>query len=426
MLRRFFICLLSVLVILSVVGGMGFVFAAQGKVDVVKVGVTLPLSGSLATTGNLTKKAMELAVEVVNNKYENLNLPMAETEGFPNFGGAKLELVFLDDQSNPEKGMSAVDQLITQQKVCAVMGSIASSVTATASQAAERLGIPFLNPLSTSPGLTERGFKWFFRCTPDDDLFSRNFFQFMVEVKEKKGIDLGKTISLLYENTLWGSDVAKAIHKYASQFGYEIIADLPYTAKSASLTSEIQRLKGVNADIVMLASYVSDAILIQTTMKDLNYIPPVILAMDSGHNDPNFIATVGDLANYIVSREIFTSTLLENPTVAKVNEMMIVKTGFPLVQSTAQGFMGTLIMADAISRAKSLDPEDIRAALAETNIPKEKLIFPWEGCKFNEKGQVSTGRGIMVQILEQKYIPVWPFEIANVEPILPIPAWDKR
>ena len=423
MLRRFFICLLSVLVILSVVGGMSFVFA---EVDVVKVGVTLPLSGNIAQTGNLVKQGMELAADVVNNKYENLSLPMAETEGFPNLGGAKLKLIFLDNAGTPEKAMSAVEQLITQEGVHAVMGAYTSACTATASQAAERLGIPFLNENSTSPGLTERGFKWFFRCTPDDDLFTKNFFEFMVEVKEVKGIDLGKTIAILYENTLWGADVAKAIHKYAPQFGYEVVADLPYTSRAASLTSEVLRLKGVNADIVMLASYVSDAILIQTTMKDLNYIPPVMLAQDSGHNDPNFVATVGDLANYILSREVYASTLLANPATGWANEKIIERTGFPLDGNAGRGFMGMLVMADAISRAKSLAPEDIRTALAETNISKEKLIFPWEGIKFNEKGMITSGRGIIVQIQGLKYLPVWPFDIASVEPILPIPGWDER
>jgi branched-chain amino acid transport system substrate-binding protein len=422
MLRKMVFLMITIIVF----GLMFGVCAVSAQVDEIKVGVVLPLSGPLATTGQMTKGAMELTADIVNNKYEDLNIPLAETEGLPNFGGAKLKLIFLDDQSNAERAMGSVDQLITQEGVCAVMGSIASTVTATASQAAERLEVPFLNPLSSSPGLTERGFKWFFRCCPDDDLFTRNFFEFMEETEREKGIDFGSTVAMLYENTLWGSDVAVAIRKYAPQFGYEVVEDLPYTARSASLTSEIQRLKAANADVVILASYVSDAILIQTTMKELNYIPPYLLAMDSGHNDPNFIATVGELANYIVSREVYTSSLLENPTVAKLNEMSKERIGFPIVQSIAQGMTGVMVMADALSRAESLEPEDIRIALAETDIPQEKLIFPWPSLKFNEKGQVSTGRGIMVQILEEEYEPIWPFDIATVEPVLPVPSWDER
>ena len=197
---------------------------------------------------------------------------------------------------------------------------------------------------------------------------------------------------------------------------------------TASLTGEIQQLKKANADIVMLASYVSDAILIQKTLKDLNYIPPVMLAQDSGHNDPNFVATVGNLADYIVSREVYASSLLKlNPAIAKVDEMMKAKTGFPLDGNTGRGFMGMLVMADALSRAKSLSPEDIRKALAETNIPKEKVIFPWDGIKFDPiTNQITTGRGIIVQIQDKKYVPIWPFDIASAEVKLPIPPWSKR
>jgi branched-chain amino acid transport system substrate-binding protein len=99
--------------------------------------------------------------------------------------------------------MAEAERLITQEKVVAIMGCYNSAVTATASQAAERYGIPFLNDSSTSPGLTDRGFKWFFRTTPHDDMFSENFFIFLNDLKKKKKIAVG-SIALLYENTLFG------------------------------------------------------------------------------------------------------------------------------------------------------------------------------------------------------------------------------
>ena len=400
--------------------------ACSMAADTVKVGVVLPLSGNIAQTGALLREAMLIAQDVVNKKYDDFNVPAAQTEGFPNLGGAKLELVFLDSQGIPEKAMSATEQLITQEKVVAVIGAYNSAATMTAAQAAERLGVPFLNENSTSPVLTQRGFEWFYRCTPDDDFFTLNFFEFLRD-EEAKGKKYGKTVAMIYENTLWGADVAKAIKKYAPQFGYKIVADIPYTARSASLTSEIQQLKSLNADIVMLASYVSDAILIQTTMRDMDYIPPIMLAQDSGHNDPNFVKTVGDLANYIVSREVYTAALLNRPSVKKLNDMMLAKTGYPLDGNSGRAFMGTLVMADALLRTKSTKPEDIKQALGATDIPADKLIFPWNGIKFDPKThQISTGRGIIVQIQDKKYLPVWPYEVATVEAKLPIPKWSER
>ncbi len=415
--------LFGILVAVMLFSGATYSIAAE----TVKVGIVLPLSGNIAQTGALLREAMLLAKDVVNNKYEDFNLPAAATEGFPNLNGAKLELIFLDSQNIPERAMSAAEQLITQEKVVALMGAYASASTVTASQAAERYGIPFLNENSTSPILTQRGFEWFFRCTPDDDFFTLNFFQFLRDEEEKKGRNYGRTIAMLYENTLWGADVGKAIQKYAPQFGYTVVADIPYTARSASLTSEIQQLRSINADIVMLASYVSDAILIQTTMRDMDYIPPIMLAQNSGHNDPNFIATVGDLGNYIVSREVYTPALLERPSVRKVNDLMLKATGFPLDGNSGRAFMGVLVLADALLRAKSTAPEDIRLALAETDIPADQVIFPWDGVKFDPKtNQITTGRGIIVQIQDKKYLPVWPYEIATVEAQLPIPKWSER
>ncbi|MDR1730939.1 MAG: ABC transporter substrate-binding protein [Synergistaceae bacterium] len=400
----------------------GEVLAAE---KTVKVGAIFPLSGGVAQTGVLIRAAMEIAQEIINTKVDDIEVPGAKTEGYPNLG-AKLELVFMDSQNVPEKAMSAAEQLITQEGVAALLGCYTSATTATASQAAERLGIPFLNESSTSPILTNRGFQWFFRCTPDDDFFTRNFFEFLRD-EEAKGKNYGRSIATLYENTLWGADVAKAVQKYAEQFGYKIVADVPYTAKSASLTSEVQQLKSANADIVMLASYVSDAILLQTTFRDLDYSPKIILAHDAGFNDPNFLATVGSAGNYILSREVYASTLLNKPSVKKLNERMVAKTGFPLDGNSARGLMGVLVISDVLLRAKSTSPEDIQQALLETDIPAEQVIFPWLGVKFDqETHQINTGRGIVVQIQDQKYVPVWPYEIAGAEVLYPIPAWKDR
>jgi len=175
----------------------GAAFTAAAETKTVKVGVVAPLSGNIAQTGALLRAAMLIAQDVVNNKVEDFNVPAAETEGFPNLGGAKLELVFVDSQGIAEKAMSATEQLITQEKVVAVMGAYASAHTVTAAQAAERLGVPFLNESSTSPILTQRGFEWFFRCTPDDDFFTLNFFEFLRDEEEK-----GKKIRKNYRNAL--------------------------------------------------------------------------------------------------------------------------------------------------------------------------------------------------------------------------------
>src|SRR5881275_74159 len=285
----------------------------------VVIGAVYPLSGGLAKVGNDIKSAIELAVDIVNDDID-LPLPLAKGKGLPHLGGAKLRVVFADHQSAPEKGLGEAERLVTQEKVVALIGSYNSNVTATASQAAERLGIPFLNADSTSPLLTARGFKWFFRTTPTDDEFSENFFKFLDEMK-KKG-KAAKSVGLMYENTLFGTDVSKFEKKYAQQHGYQVVADIAYDSKATNLNSEIQRIKAAKPDVLLQASYTNDAILSTRTMKELDFRPQAILAMDAGHVASEFVPALGKDAEGILSREVWALGLgAKKPIVSRVNDL---------------------------------------------------------------------------------------------------------
>ncbi len=199
--------------------------SAYAQPKVIKIGAIYPLSGNLATTGLDCKRGVEMAVEIINGKYD-LSLPLAKTEGIPNLGGAKIEVVFGDSKGDPKNGMAEAERLVTQEKVVAVIGAYQSAVTKTASQATERLKIPFVNSDSTSPTLTERGFKYFFRPECTDTIFAKNQFEFLDDMKKKAGTKL-ETVALLFENTEWGANVGKEEQKYAKEFKYKAVADIP-------------------------------------------------------------------------------------------------------------------------------------------------------------------------------------------------------
>jgi len=142
------------------------------------IGAIYPMTGGNASSGQEAKFAMETAIDVINNSYD-YNLPLARTEGLPNLNGAKVRIILADHQGLPEMGISAVEKLITQDHVVAVLGCFHSSVAAVVSMQCERYGIPFLAPESSSPSLHRRDLKWFFRTSPHDESFSYAMFEFM-------------------------------------------------------------------------------------------------------------------------------------------------------------------------------------------------------------------------------------------------------
>lgn len=392
----------------------------------VVIGVLYPLSGPVAQAGIDAKAAADLAVEIVNGRHD-FDLPLARTEGLPGLGGAKVRLVTIDHQGKPELGQSEAERLITQEKAAALYGAYHSSVSATASQAAERYGIPYLSGESSSPSLHRRGLKWFFRTSPHDEHFSTAMFDFLKDFQAKRGVKIA-SVGIVNEDTLFGADSAKVQAQLAGQHGYAIAANLAYRARSTSLVAEVQRLKAASPGVLLPTSYTSDAILIMRTARELDYNPPMILAQDAGCIESDFVAAVGKDAEGIMSRSVFSLDLVaQRPVVGRVNELYRRKQGKDLNDNTSRAFTGMLVLCEAINRAGSTDPEAIRKALLATDLKPEQTIMPWKGVRFDPAtGQNELGTPLITQWRGGQLRVVWPFELAALDVLYPLPKWSER
>ena len=401
------------------------VSSAQAQQEV-KIGVLYPLSGPVAQVGIDAVAAVKAAVEIINEGAD-LPLPLAKGKGLAGIGGAKIKLIIVDHQGKPEVGLSETERLISQEKVHAVFGAYFSSVTAAASQAAERAGIPFVNAESSQPALTQRGLKYFFRTSPTDETFSVLMFDFLKEFGAKSGQKF-QSVSIFHEDTAYGTDSAKVQERLAKEQNIKVLEKITYKAQTTSLTSEIQRLKAANADVLMPSSYTSDTFLLLRTAKELDYNPKLIVAQNAGFTDPTFLTTMGKDAEGSITRSPYNSDLESRiPLLAKVNAIFKKHSnGRDLSDVPARAFTGFMTLADALNRAGSTDPEKLRAALAATNIPPEHLIVPYRGVKFDATGQNELVRPILMQVQKGKYCTIYPFELAACEVLYPTPTWAEK
>jgi branched-chain amino acid transport system substrate-binding protein len=398
---------------------------ALAQQKVIKIGALYPLTGNLAATGADCKRGVDLAVEIINGKYD-LNLPLANEEGIPNLDHTKIEVIYADTKGDPKNGLAEAERLITEEKVVALIGAYQSAVTKTASQAAERLKIPFVCSDSSSPTLTERGFEYFFRVSPHDGTMARNQFEFLKELETKKGVKV-KTVALLYENTEFGSNVAKMQRSYAKEFGYDVVADIAYTANSSDVTSEVGKIISAKPDVVMHAAYITDAILFTKTFKEMNLVPQGFLNM-AGYIESDYLPTVKGDGNYFFVRSTFALDLAnKKPLVGQVAELYQKKYNIPMGENTARSFSAPFVLADAFNRAKSTDPEAVVKALLATNMPGDQIINPWKGIQFDPKSHQNIyASAMIVQIQDQAYYTVWPFDAASRDVVWPFPAWKDR
>jgi branched-chain amino acid transport system substrate-binding protein len=394
--------------------------ASRADTPEVAIGVIYPLSGSSAQIGVDAQKAFETAAEIINKDYD-FKLPLAKGEGLPGLGGAKVKLVFADHQGDPQKGRAETERLITQDKVCAVVGTYQSAVAVTVSQTCERYQIPFLSADNSSPSLHRRGLKYYFRASPHDEMFSKAMFDFFDDLR-KKGQKI-ETLSLFHEDTIFGTDSANAQTKLAADRGYKIVCDIKYRANSPSLTAEVQQLKAADADVLMPSSYTTDAILLVKTMAELGYKPKNIMAQDAGFSEKATYDAVGDKLEGVISRGSFSLDLAEKrPMVGLINEMYKAKSGKDFNDYTSRQFMGLILMAEAVNRAKSTDGDKIREALAATDMPGDITIMPWKRIKYDEMGQNNDADPVLLQYLGGKFVTIAPQQVAVSEAIWPMPS----
>lgn len=368
-----------------------------------------------------------LAAEIVNGEFPDLApLPLAATAGLPNLGGATIDIKSGDHGGDPETGATETERLITSEGVIAMTGAYFSSVTTTASERAERLGVPFLNGSSSSTALTEdRELNYFFRTGPSDQTFALTLFEFLEDLEEREGTDL-RNISLLWENTAFGTDAANVTRALAEQFGFNVVADISHGNDVADITPEAQQVMSAEADVIFQASYTPEAILF-TQAWDVNDYAAPTLGFGAGFSDSAFFEAVGTGGDFVIARAAWSAeSVSDKPAAVAVAALYEERFGVPMDENSARTFTGALTLFNAINEAGTTDADAIRDAIAATDLSGDETIMPWGGVKFGPSGQNDLARGIILQRIDGEYQVVWPFDTADADLVWPIPSPSER
>jgi branched-chain amino acid transport system substrate-binding protein len=404
---------------LAIAVAMTFGGAARAN-DFVRIGAIYPLSGPFAPIGNDAMAAIETAADIVDTPHPGLEaLPLGTGQGLPNFD-TLIQVISADHQSNPSVAQSQARRLITQDRVVAMIGGGQSPVTLAMTALTERYRIPFLVPDSTAPTITGRGFKRIFRTTPLATDFASGYARFLAGLKQ--GGSKVDTIALVFDNTDRGTAMSAALREALKAAGFTVI-DIGYQPNATDLSAQVQQLREKNPDAAIFLSNSADAGLFVKTMKNLNYRPPLMIGDDEGFSDPGFIAANGNLAQGLIDRSVW-SPGLPGSAAAIVNELYKKKTGRDLDDASARVLQGFLVLADAINRAGSTEPEAIQKALQDTDLRPEQLIVGYNGVRFDETGQNILAATYLTQLQGKTYTAVWPAANAPGKLMLPYKGWE--
>jgi branched-chain amino acid transport system substrate-binding protein len=362
--------------------------------DTVNIWAMYPVTGSMAQIGQGCVAAAKLAVELIN-----------AAGGIKSLGGAKLNLIVSDVQSDPTVTRTETDRLINGYKLSAIHGCYASALTLIASEVAERAGMPLIT--GSSSDQLNKGRRYTF--TP----FARASQFAGAQLQMAKLVGDAPKVAVLFENTAFGTSTSAGLREQAPAAGVEIVMFEPYSAGLSDASPLINKVRASGANMVFPVSYLNDLILIIRAIKQTG-LKVGINGGSGGFVIPDFHKNVGDLAEGLLGVAHWNHDISDDAQT--VNAAFKKQTGQFLFEYAGGLVTQTYIIADALERAGSADPQKVRDAIAATDVSSGfAAMCPGGKVKFGPDGKNVFAHPVGVQWQHADLATVFPKEDARAQ-----------
>jgi branched-chain amino acid transport system substrate-binding protein len=334
--RRLFICLLSIFLLVPSASAF-----AQAKKDTIRIGVFLPMTGGVASYGQMEWAGIKIARDMK-----------------PTVLGKEVELFLVDEKSDRIEAANAVDRLISKNKVHALIGSSTSSNTMAGAAIAEKAGVPLVSPTATDPRLTQNK-KYVFRvCFIDSfqgEMAARYAFDNLHARRAALLIDVAQDACV---------DLANEFKKSFTKKGGKIARTTYCQSGDQDFTAQLSSIMASKPDVLYLPNYYTEDALIGKQAAEIG-LKTIILSSD-GAQAPELISIGGKS----VEGFLLTGHFAKNAVTSKLGKSFLrtftKATKSDVSSYEALGADAYFILLNAIERAKSTSGPKIRAALAST------------------------------------------------------------
>lgn len=244
--------------------------------DPIRVGAIFSMTGPNSPLGVPEKQAVELLVKELN--------------GAGGVDGHPIEVVFEDDKSDNTEAVKAIKKLVSKEKVVAVLGSSGSGPSLGMAEFAAAEKLPLIS-MAAADQITNPVRAGIYKTPHTDAHGTKRIFAYLKE----KGIT---KIATLNDSNPYGSGWTQQLQKYAPEYGITIVAEEKYGTKDPSMSSQLTKIKGTDAQVLIVAGTNPGPATIVKEAKQLNLSIPII----SSHGSANskFLELVGDAGNGVL------------------------------------------------------------------------------------------------------------------------------
>jgi branched-chain amino acid transport system substrate-binding protein len=361
---------IGILCLTLVLGFGGLASAAD-----LKIGTMSPLTGPYAQDGTDIKQGVLTAVEVYG----------------PVKGFDKVEVLPEDSACDGGKATMAANKLINSS-ANAVIGAYCSSATEPAQIPLMEAKVVMITPASTNERLTAKGYKYFFRMPPRDDVQAWSTVQF-IEKKLK-----AKTIALIDDKQTYTAGLTSNIKKFAGEKNLvEVVAHEHIAPGDSDFTAVLTKLKKVNPDVIYMSVYQPEGSKMIMQARKLG-LTSEFLSEDAVYH-PKFLEVAGENAEGVY---LTFAKAPETQARKDFEETYKKKWGVDSIGSYAYyAFDAGMMLLEAIEKAGTTDPDLLQEAIRGNE---------WSGVsgpiKFDEHGDRKIAHIVWV-VKDNKFVPFW-------------------
>jgi branched-chain amino acid transport system substrate-binding protein len=233
-----------------------------------------------------------------------------------------------------------------------------------------------------------------------------------------------KTLSSLYISG-FGTSIFNKVQKFAPKYGFEVVGGVSYGFGVSDFTTEIFKVRGMNADVIFDTGYLADGILKLKTYADLKVEPKggIFGCSNGSYSNPTTVKELGKLTEFLMDGNYYYNP--RSSLTKRVIEDFGKRFKDVAFQShSVHAYDAGLVLVDALERAASMDPKKIRDAIAATSLKEH--VAPGGAIEFDATGQNKNAMITLQQIQKREIKLVLPEEYSDAKPIYPIPPWSAK
>lgn len=385
------------------------------KGKTVKIGFYGSISGVNSESGRQGTLAVKAAEKYIN-----------ENGGIKSLGGMKVETVMIDSTSDVPQGALPLERALSNGEIVAVVGSSQSAFALTSLPILEKYKVPAVTGSAANGDITKKGSNFIFQPAAIAATFSTMQIEFLKYVAEQMKKDWKELkVGIVYENSAWGEDNAKAQRKDLTAAGIKIAVDENYAAGALTDASPIvTKLKNAGVDVLFPSCYANDAKLIVTAMNSMKY-KPIIVAGGSAFTWPSLLKDLGNDVNGITSADGWVwdcKTTLDNPEFTKIREEYEKTNNEFIPGQGGPTIISYMLIKEALENAGKADSVAVRDELRKLNAQNSKWFASLNNGKgkFDEKGFNPNGVPIILQWQDNKPRCVFPADAASSKLLNPL------